>query len=377
MPRTGSEVLARVAWSRLAEPGDPHAGATVAELGGEGALDWLRHAAGHPGNLGPATRAAITRWAPRLDDLNPERDLAEFERIGGHVLIPGDDTWPNQLADLGSEQPHILWVRGNSALLTQQSIGVVGSRSATRYGEAVTGELGFGLSDAGKVVISGGAYGIDAAAHRSALLPDHGAGTVAVLAGGVDRPYPAGNAVLLEAVAAQGALVSEMAPGSAPTRHRFLARNRVIAALARAVVVVEAAHRSGALSTAHHAARLLRPLGAVPGPVTSVSSAGCHRLLRDGLAVCVTGVNDVLELASPAGLGIASTTPEVHAGLLDGLDPLAARVLDALPVRAAAEVSALVRACGLAPLEVLTGLGSLELAGRVRRAGARWARVTS
>ena len=177
----------------------------------------------------------------------------------------------------------------------RRAIAIVGSRSSTAYGEHVAATLSAGVADAGWTVVSGGAYGIDARVHRAALAAD--GATVAVMAGGVDRLYPLGNADLLARVLETGAIVAEQPPGFPPHRSRFLTRNRIIAAAA-ATVVVEAAHRSGALSTAHHAAELGRPVGAVPGPVTSASSAGCHRLIRNG-AVCVTSPDDVLEMVTP------------------------------------------------------------------------------
>lgn len=420
------EVLARIAWSRIAEPGDIHAGETISLLGAVDALEWLRHNAGGGSALGPSARASVARWAPRLAALNPAADLDVFERLGGKVVIPDDPDWPVQLDDLGNAAPFVLWVRGKLALpgsaraRAAQAVGgvgaanavgkehgnlapgdlaagnpelgnlaagnpapgnlgiaVVGSRSSTRYGESVAAELGYGLAAAGRVVISGGAYGIDAAVHRGALAQGERDRTLAVLAGGADRMYPAGNAGLLDQVIAHGAVISELAPGAAPTRHRFLARNRLIAALGGALVVVEAANRSGAQSTANHAAALLRPIGAVPGPVTSVASTGCHKLLREGTAVCVTGVEDVLELASPMGSGLAAGEPTGQPGLLDDLDPMASRVLDVMPTRNGCEVDSLVRSSGLAPMEVMVALGSLEVAGRVRRSGSRWARVAS
>nr|NLD41828.1 DNA-protecting protein DprA [Actinomycetales bacterium] len=375
---TPDERLARAAWSRLTEPGDPHAGATLASLGAVDALAWLRASARRPEQLPRSQRACVERWAPRLEGLEPERDVAAFSRLGGRVVIPGDPEWPEALADLGPAAPHALWVRGAGHVPGSAGvpggIAMVGSRASTRYGETVARELAFGIADAGYRIISGGAYGIDAAAHRGALAatPE---GTVAVLAGGADRLYPAGNEAMLRSITEGGLVIAELAPGASPTRHRFLARNRVIAALGAATVVVEAAHRSGALSTANHAADLLRPLGAVPGPVTSAASSGCHRLLREGKAVCVTMVEEVLELAGPAG--VFGAEPEVEPGLLDGLDPLESRVFDALPAHVGAEVSSLVRASGLGIAEVLGALGSLQIAGRVRRSGDRWARVTS
>lgn len=368
------ERVARAAWSRIAEPADPAAGAVIALYGASGALDWLRHAAADPHGLAHRSRLQVERWAPRLLTLRPDQDLEALDRVGGTLLIPGDPDWPAGLADLGNAAPHCLWVRGNISGI-EGAVGVVGSRASTRYGEHVAAEFGLRLTEHGAAVVSGGAYGIDAATHRGALAAHPGPGTVAVLAGGVDRLYPAGNSDLLQAIAAGGALIAEMPPGSSPGRHRFLARNRIIAAITSATVVVEASHRSGALSTANHAAALLRPLGAVPGPVTSAASAGCHRLLREGQAVCVTSAEDVLELARPAGEALPPEPQEGAPNLLDGLDPIASRVLDALPARGGAEADNLARVSGLAIREVLGALGTLELAGRVRKGGGRWVRV--
>lgn len=259
---------------------------------------------------------------------------------------------------------------------TGVTIALVGARASSRYGEQVASQMAEEVTGAGGLVVSGGAYGIDAAAHRGALL--RGA-TLSVSAGGVDRLYPAGNARLLQQVIEEGALVSEVPLGCQPGRHRFLSRNRVIAALAAGTVVVEAAWRSGALSTARHARDLGRQVGAVPGPVTSMASAGCHRLLREG-AVCVTDAQEAIELVSPIGqqnldLARQPHTCGTNVGLLDGLDEQQARVLDAMPARQAATVATIARAAGMSPVEVGASLGLLELAGRVRREGERWRRT--
>lgn len=259
---------------------------------------------------------------------------------------------------------------------------MVGARAATAYGEHVAADLGSGLADRGVTVVSGGAFGIDVAAHRGALAAD--GVTVALLAGGIDRPSPAGNLDLLERLAdGGGALVAECPPGTVPSRSRFLQRNRLIAAVAGATVVVEAAWRSGALSTAARAGELLRPLGAVPGPVTSMASAGCHRLLRDGAAVCVTDAGEVVELLDPPdgapGPADGSATDRTagrgrrpDGDPTDRADSLASRVLDALPARRGIAVETVARRAGLSEREVGAELGLLELAGAVRRVDGRW-----
>lgn len=367
----GDPRLAAAAWSRIAEPGDAAAGALVARLGPVDALDRLVHTAARGAGTGPWEDAA-RRWLPRLENLDVRRELDVLAALGGSLLLPGEPGWPPGLDDLDTERPFALWVRGTLPdLAAGRAVAVVGARAATTYGEHVAAELAVGLAEAGLGVVSGGAYGIDAAAHRGALAV--GGATVAFLAGGVDRLYPAGNTDLLLAVVAAGAVASEVPPGSAPTRNRFLARNRLIAAGTAATVVVEAAWRSGALSTAAHAARLTRHVGAVPGPVTSMASAGCHRLLRETDAVCVTAAADVLELVAPMGERLP-TDPPVPPGLLDDLDPVAARLLDALPARGTAAVPSLARAAGLGTTEVRAALGTLELAGRVERVGGGWRR---
>lgn len=417
-------VLARATWSRLAEPADRAAALLISRLGASGALEWLLGPAldddgkarpapappvRTPGDQARASAAwgkAAARWAPRLSGLDIRRELEVLERLGGSLVLPGDAWWPQGLDEL-DQPPACLWVRGDPALLacrsdgadstmrpsdpgrfrqdlvaqgpaTGLSLALVGSRASTRYGEQVASQMAAQLADHGAVVVSGGAYGIDAAAHRGALRTGR---TISVSAGGVDRLYPAGNATLLQEVIEHGALVAEVPPGCQPGRHRFLSRNRLIAAMSQATVVIEAAWRSGALSTARHAADLGRPLGAVPGPVTSMESAGCHRLLREG-AVCVTDADEALELVLPLGLTDPEADKEADparagSGLLDGLDRSSAAVLDAMPARGAASVEALARSAGLAESEVRAALGLLELAGKVCRDPRGWWRRAS
>ncbi|GAA1691666.1 hypothetical protein GCM10009808_05820 [Microbacterium sediminicola] len=246
-------------------------------------------------------------------------------------------------------------------------VSIVGARAATEYGEHVAGQLASGLGGHGVAVVSGAAYGIDGAAHRGALAA--GGMTIALLAGGVDRPYPSGHSDLIERICAGGAVMSEVPPGTAPTKWRFLARNRMIAALGQATVVVEAGWRSGSLNTAHHAATLGRPLGAVPGPVTSAASAGCHRLLRELDAICVTSADDARELIGwCAGPGAAAPGDGDRVG-----DE--SRVLDALSTRAPRSVEELARRSGMSISEVRSSLGLLALDGRALAEGSGWRRA--
>ena len=249
---TESERTARAALSRLFEPQDAAGLALVRVAGAE---DALRIATGQltagaeleqelfrlldengSGGGWTGLGTARKRWAPRVPDLAPERDLATMQRLGGRMIIPSDDLWPGQLADLGLQEPICLWWRGIEQELppAATSIALVGSRDSTSYGSSVTGDLAYSLAQRGFTIISGGAYGIDAHAHRAALAAGSSGSmpTIAVMAGGVDRFYPSGNEDLLRAVANQGAVLAEVPPGSAPTRYRFLQRNRLIAALA-------------------------------------------------------------------------------------------------------------------------------------------------
>ncbi len=383
------ERAARAAWSRLAEPGDRAAVRLVRRVG---AVDALALVAGDrpvPPDLvaddgddaaRATTRAqrAAVRWQVRRPDCVPRRDLAVVTRLGGGFVVPGDDAWPGCLADLDDAEPFGLWVRGEQPLapVTTGCLALVGARASTGYGERVAADLAAGVAGRGTTVLSGGAYGIDAAAHRGALSA--GGVTVAVLACGVDRFYPRGNESLLRRVAEEGLVVTELPPGSAPGRSRFLHRNRLIAALGAATVVVEAAWRSGALSTAAHAAGLGRPLGAVPGPVTSSSSAGCHRALRDLQATCVTDAVEASELVEPVG-AVPPSAREVPVRDHDGLGEHDLRVLDAVPVATARDVFALSRAAGLPVASVQAALGRLQLLDLVHRsatpAGSGWRRA--
>jgi DNA processing protein len=357
------ERTARAVWSRLTEPGDRKAHRFAEDLGAAAALQAVAE-----GN-DPAVQAC---WRVRLPDIDVHRDLDRLESLGGRLVIPGDPQWPAGLDDLDDRAPFCLWVRGPLELgpAAEGSVAVVGARAASGYGEHVAVEFGFGLAEQGRTVVSGAAYGIDAAAHRGALSA--GGATVTVLACGVDRPYPRGNHGLIERIAAQGCVVSEVPPGCSPTRWRFVQRNRLIAALTGATVVVEAALRSGTSITAREAGDLGRQVAAVPGPVTSPTSAGCHELLRLG-AVCVTCVGDVVELVSRVGEGLVgrpATPPAEH----DGLPPDDLRVLDAVPLRRAALSGAVARTAGLDPQQVAATLAGLELRGLVRSGPSGWVR---
>lgn len=391
----GDITVARAALSRLIEPSDAVGLGLVAVVG---PIDALRMVRGDL-RIGPVERQQIHdligvprggrdvlaeglgRWSPRLADLAPERDLATLGRLGGRLITPESEEWPHALDDLQAAAPLCLWVRGTHTVPPAgRMAALVGSRDSTTYGASVTAEFASGLAARGYSIVSGGAYGIDAQAHRAALATAAGTAgpaTIAILACGIDRYYPAGNEELLRAAASSGLLISEVPPGSSPTRWRFLQRNRLIAALSGVTVVVEARWRSGALNTAHHAAGLGRPVGAVPGSVHSANSAGCHRLLRDGTAVCVTDAADVAELAGPLGSapsGDDARAQQAPARDHDGLTIPDLLLLDALPRRASTTVDKLSTVAGLSTREVIGGLARLELAGLAARTGEGWRR---
>ncbi|MBN7792708.1 DNA-processing protein DprA [Microbacterium esteraromaticum] len=364
-----AETAARAAWSVLVEPGDGVAGALISAFGARQAL---RIALGEPQLLPPNVISprelseALARWRPRARPEAVREALTSCQHVGGGLLLPDDAHWPAGLDDLGAHAPVALWARGDlTALECTTSAAIVGARAATSYGESVAGEIAGDLAGTGTLVISGGAYGIDGAGHRAAL----GAGgrTVAFLAGGVDRAYPVGHQQLFDRIRAAGAVLSEVPCGAAPTKWRFLSRNRTIAAAGMATVVIEAGWRSGSLNTAGHAASIGRPLGAVPGPVTSAASAGCHRLLREYDAVCVTSAEDVRELWGEA------STPRTSS---DSEHPDRIRLRDALSTRTPRDAQEIARNSGLSVDRVRGLLGLLALDGEVSQRNGGWLRST-
>lgn len=370
MTAPDAERLARIALSRLGEPGDPRMSSLVKELGATQVYD---HLAGERDLEGMQTDVA-----QRLVGLDPAVDLERAGRLGIRFLVPGDDEWPQQVDDLERAEPVQdrggpplgLWIRGALGLgCLADSVSVVGSRSATTYGVDVAGELAAGLGANGTCVVSGAAFGIDQAAHRGALASR--GPTVAVLACGVDRIYPTAHKHLLDYIADVGAIVSEVAPGCSPTRLRFLSRNRLIAALTRGTVVVEAALRSGALNTANWADRLHRPLMGVPGPVTSAPSEGVHQLIRTGAASLVTTGDEVLEMVGAAGSHLV-TPSRGETRPRDRLTLKQQQVLDAVPVSAGAAVDSVARTAGLGLVEVRSALTKLHRLDLVERSGAGW-----
>ncbi|GAA1965160.1 DNA-processing protein DprA [Microbacterium deminutum] len=386
------ERYAVVVWSHLTEPGDGVAGRLVAQLGAAQALRLVMGDAPERSNsVTPDELAAgRKRWIPRLGADAVSFSLRIAAVSGMTILTRADPEWPVQLHDLGDHAPLCLWVRGDPARLRllNPAVALVGARAATSYGDHVALELAADLAGGGIPVVSGGAYGIDGAAHRAAMAV--GGLTVAMLAGGADRAYPAGHAQLIGHIAEAGVVASEVPCGSAPTKWRFLQRNRLIAALSAASVVVEAGWRSGALNTAAHAVSMSRGLGAVPGPITSSASAGTHRLMREFGATCITSAADVRELLGVAGAadrpaggqgaegqraaGPAANGPTSNGRRADGRPPTddAMRVRDALSTRVWREVHDLARRTGMATDDVEGILGLLLLQSEVIRSPAGW-----
>lgn len=362
------ERIARVVLSSLVEPGVGGPAALVAEHGTAVALREVLHRRPHRAALDPGEAPAM---------------VAAMAARGVRLLVPGDPEWPSQVDDL-PEPPLCLWVRGPLDLRAAalRSVAVVGSRACTAYGERATTQIAGGLADLAWSVISGAAFGVDAAAHRAALGVQ--GATVAVLAGGVDVPYPRSHEPLLGRIGDVGAVISECLPGSPPMRHRFLARNRLIAALSRGTVVVEAAHRSGALATAARADELGRVVMAVPGPITSMASAGTNKLLHEQAARAVSSPEQVLALLTGAAPEPASGARRGGEGGADGValeeragqptGPLG-EVLAALPRRGGRSVEEVAARSGLPQISCLAHLGLLELQGHAQRASAGWRRM--
>lgn len=359
---------ATVVWCLLTEPGDSVARRVIAASGAAAALERVLAGGAVPGVTPQELAEGRKRWLPRLSARAVADSVRTASARGVSLVTRADAAWPERLDDLGDHAPLCLWVRGDMTALRRldPSAAIVGARAATGYGDHVAMELAADLAARGVAVISGGAYGIDGAAHRAALAA--GGLTVALLAGGADRAYPAGHTQLIEDIARRGVVASEVPCGSAPTKWRFLQRNRLIAALAGATVVVEAGWRSGSLNTAGHAASLSRPLGAVPGPITSAASAGTLRLIREYGAECITGADDVCEM-----LGLTLGT---GAGLTgDGYTDDTTRVQDALSSRVWRSTGEIARRAGMAPDAVEACLGLLALAAGAEAGPRGWRRT--
>ena len=395
------ERRARAIWTAIAQPGEPIVGQVIGHFGVMEALERVKFLADRlpeiddmmirtvfqPVKL-PASVAQIEGWAMRLRELNLEMEYQLLSRDGGTLVVPGDAAWPVMVDNLGMVAPLALWVRGNpralQALAPEGAVALVGARCATHYGTDMAQEIAYELGERGIWVISGGAYGIDAAAHQGALASR--GKTISVQAGGLGELYPAMNARLFSQIQQTGAIVSEAPPSQRPAKHLFLTRNRIISALSQVVVVVEAGERSGAMSTANHGAEQGRQVAAVPGPVTSAASIGCHRLIREGAAL-VTNAEEILELMFPLnavkqnvhGGGAAASAPQRNSAgqipapsLFAGLSSDGVKVIDSLSKTAWKSLEQVARGAGLGTRTVQSELGLMELDGKVETRNGRY-----
>lgn len=386
-PAADQRLLDHALLNRVLEPGSLDAAVWLAHTDVSDAVAALRR--------GSAPEKVQALAAGRLAGADPEADLEAAARVGARLLTPDHDEWPHfafaclhaavtqqataprprstKPADrVDLTVPVALWVRGTDRLTEAavRSVAVVGSRASTAYGEHVATELSRDLAERDVTIVSGGAYGIDGCAHRAAIAT--GGRTWIVSAAGVEHPYPTRHGPLFDRVAADGLIVTEYPPGSRPLRHRFLLRNRLIAALSSATVVVEAAVRSGALNTANHALNLGRPLLAVPGPVTSTMSAGCHHHIRGAdperpnrRAELLTGVDDVMVHVDGSLPDRVEGSADSVRRALDRLPPLARRVFDGLPRRGWADEVTVAGRAGVTALEVARSLPALVMAGLI------------
>lgn len=378
-----SAALARVALALLVEPGSRELGGLVRRAGPEAALAQVLAAGVSPALAGAvAARLAAERITTSLREtlLLAERATQHAARIGARIVVPADDEWPlrledltrisrggGQTIDLNTDPPLCLWVRGPRRLAAtlDRSVAVVGARAATAYGTQVAAEIAYELAARDWTVVSGGAFGIDAAAHRGAMAG--GGATVVVLASGLDRPYPLANSTLFEQVAEEGLIISEWPPGAAPHRQRFLTRNRVIAAGTLGTVIVEAAARSGARHTLGRARLLGRPAMAVPGPIGSAMSVGCHIEMRGLDTRLVTNAAEIIE--EVGRIGDLAPLLRGEARPHDGLDPVAAQVLDAVSVRKISTADEIAAVAGVSGRQARRALPQLVDAGLVQVAG--------
>ncbi|WP_238015081.1 DNA-processing protein DprA [Dactylosporangium sp. AC04546] len=381
---------ARMALGVLVEPGSRELGLLVRAEGAPVALDCVLRGVGVTDYLAGAVRARLASagltGAPDVVARIVEGMTERADRLGARIVTAADDEWPAALDDLVSasregnmlrrdtDPPLALWIRGAGRLVDvlERSVSVVGARSMTSYGEFVASEFAYGLAQRGWTVVSGGALGVDVTAHRGTLAA--GGLTVAVLACGIDRNYPAANATVLERIAEEGLLLTEWPPGTNPHKTRFLTRNRVIAAATRGTVVVEAGSRSGARNTLAYARLLRRSAMVVPGPITSAMSIGCHVELRVPGTVPVTRVEEIIEEVGAVG---ELADPIQGAGRPeDVLDPLQARILDAVPPRRPRTAEEVAAVAGVSGREARRNLPLLEELGFVVRGDAGYRLAT-
>jgi DNA processing protein len=309
----------------------------------------------------------LERWRPRAIQSEVFHKLRIFGDLNGKLVAPSSSIYPRALDDLGGSRPHVLWLRGNTSFLSEPlKVGLVGSRNATAYGKRVAIDLA-ATAVANKIItVSGGAYGIDALVHQATLAD--GGETIAVMAGGLDSLYPSGNQQLFLGILNAGLLVSEVPPGVTPTKWRFLQRNRLIAALSKATVVIEAGHHSGALNTAKHAISLDRPVGVIPGPITSATSYGCNELAR------LMGAN-VLVMSSTQDMPYLCTSRvRPSEKTQDSPGSLETRAFDAIGGKSLG-IATIQKSAGLSSAEARIAIDSLLKSRRIVELGGRYKRT--
>lgn len=372
---TGMTDRERRAWAYLAAVAEPPCAPLVALVEEVGSVEAAK--AVRTRTVPPHYQSVLVATEARAAVDTAARDLETCDRLGARLLTRDDADWPAWQV-LGLDQadtaarggaPLALWVRGPESFadISERSVALVGSRAASSYGDYVAGLLAADLCASGWAVVSGGAYGIDGSAHRSALAAS--GTTAAVLACGIDRDYPSGHAQLLREIAQRGLVVTEYPPGTTAAKHRFLTRNRLVAALSSAVVVVEAGRRSGAANTAAWAKRIGRPLGAVPGAVTSATSVGTNAMIADGDATLVADAAAVIALAAPDGHDVRPAAPSRRT---DGLLPDQLRILEALPARGGLSVDEIAFVSGVRTQDALRALAALDFAGLVDGSDGTW-----
>jgi len=366
--------FAAATWSLICEPGDTISGLLRSTLGFEESLlqvvsgvtakEIAKELREHSNalDLEQAIANKLEVWRSRALQADVYQCFQSLRQLGGKLITSQSEYWPKQLEDLGFGSPPALWFNGDIQHFRKlhNSVAVVGSRVCSDYGVQVTKDIVKNLVQSGQPIVSGGALGIDAVAHQAAI--SNRGTTVAVMAGGLDRLYPAQNIELFKEIAKTGLLISEVAPGVFPTKWRFLQRNRLIAALSCATVVIEAGVRSGTINTVGHANELGRPVGAVPGLITSVRSAGCHQLIKDGRAQLLSIPSDLRDLCGDT---------EYFEKPFDSLSQWEVRALDSLGTqpKSIAEIS---KYSGLSSFEAETGLAKLAKAGLASHTSNGW-----
>jgi DNA processing protein len=350
-PLTADERRARLTLSFLADPGDTVLGAALRTWTGAATLALVTGSASTVRGLpDPELAHAVTRWRERLRLVPSPVRLAFWHDHGLRLAMPGDPEWPPQLDDLEDARPLLLWLRGSADLrqAAANSVAIAGSHAGTQYGTTVALQMAASLTEQGVTVAADGGSGAGAAAHRGSL--NAGGNTVAVLAGGLDNGHPPGHAQLFASIARQGVLASECPPDRAAARRDFLARDRLLACLTRATIIIEAPLRSGSLNVARHASELGRVVMAVPGDINSEHSAGANQLIRQHGALCVTSTADVM-----AGLSSGAAAPRA------ALDPVTAAVLEQVPASG-----------GRGSAAIAARAGTLASAGLVERGDGGW-----